>query len=79
MSACLCASTSLSCPRLFCGSCEAGLAVWTRELTELGSLNTDGEAPPKPENVRWVSLDFKTTLTWTATPSDHTFTVLYSW
>lgn len=39
----------------------------------------DGETPPKPENVKWVSLDFKTILTWTATPSTHTFTVLYSW
>lgn len=33
---------------------------------------------PKAENVRWVSVDFKTMLFWTATPSDYTYTVLYS-
>ncbi|XP_019739350.1 tissue factor-like isoform X1 [Hippocampus comes] len=38
----------------------------------------DGDAP-KAENVRWLSLDFKTLLLWTATPSNYTFTVGYSW
>lgn len=33
---------------------------------------------PKAENVRWVSVDFKTMLVWTATPSEYTYTVLYS-
>ncbi|XP_061551076.1 tissue factor-like isoform X3 [Phycodurus eques] len=37
------------------------------------------EHAPKAENVRWVSLDFKTLLTWTPTPSNYTFTVQYSW
>ncbi|XP_061652836.1 tissue factor-like isoform X1 [Phyllopteryx taeniolatus] len=37
------------------------------------------EHAPKAENVRWVSLDFKTLLMWTPTPSNYTFTVQYSW
>ncbi|XP_053186234.1 tissue factor-like [Scomber japonicus] len=39
----------------------------------------DGVSLPKAENVLWVSLDFKTILTWTTTPSNDTYTVLYSW
>lgn len=39
----------------------------------------DGQTPANPQNVRWVSLDFKTSLTWTALPHSSTFTVLYSW
>ncbi|XP_044224655.1 tissue factor-like [Thunnus albacares] len=38
----------------------------------------DEDSVPKAENVRWVSVDFKTTLTWTTTPSNYTYTVLYS-
>ncbi|XP_077414541.1 tissue factor-like isoform X2 [Vanacampus margaritifer] len=37
------------------------------------------EHVPKADNVHWVSLDFKTLLMWTAPPSNHTFTVMYSW
>uniref|UniRef100_A0A3P8UA39 Tissue factor n=1 Tax=Amphiprion percula TaxID=161767 RepID=A0A3P8UA39_AMPPE len=33
---------------------------------------------PKAENVHWVSLDFKTILSWTTKPSDYTYSVLYS-
>ncbi|XP_040912055.1 tissue factor-like [Toxotes jaculatrix] len=33
---------------------------------------------PQVENVRWVSLDFKTVLTWTSKASDYAYTVLYS-
>lgn len=33
---------------------------------------------PKAEEVQWVSLDFKTILTWTTKTSNHKFTVLYS-
>ncbi|KAM9844543.1 tissue factor-like isoform 1-T3 [Aulostomus maculatus] len=43
------------------------------------TITTEDEVSiPKAENVRWISLDFKTTLSWTAPPSNHTFTVLYS-
>lgn len=34
---------------------------------------------PKAENVRWVSLDFKTILTWTTIPSPYTYSVKYYW
>ncbi|XP_037131840.1 tissue factor-like [Syngnathus acus] len=37
------------------------------------------EHAPQAENVLWVSLDFKTLLMWTTTPSTNTFTVQYSW
>uniref|UniRef100_A0AAQ6IR32 Tissue factor n=1 Tax=Anabas testudineus TaxID=64144 RepID=A0AAQ6IR32_ANATE len=47
------------------------LSAW---VTKIADSNV-----PKAENVRWVSLDFKTILTWTANASDHTYTVLYSW
>ncbi|XP_044075837.1 tissue factor-like [Siniperca chuatsi] len=33
---------------------------------------------PKAEKVQWVSLDFKTILTWTTKASNYTYTVLYS-
>ncbi|KAM7401407.1 hypothetical protein PAMA_005548 [Pampus argenteus] len=36
------------------------------------------DSVPKAENVRWVSLDFKTTLTWTTTPSNYTYTVQFA-
>ncbi|XP_060939705.1 tissue factor-like [Limanda limanda] len=32
---------------------------------------------PKVENVRWLSLDFKTILTWTVPKSNHTYHVLF--
>uniref|UniRef100_A0A3Q4C070 Tissue factor n=1 Tax=Mola mola TaxID=94237 RepID=A0A3Q4C070_MOLML len=38
----------------------------------------DNNNAPKVENVRWVSLDFKTILTWTTTKSNHTYTVQFS-
>ncbi|XP_028988394.1 tissue factor-like isoform X2 [Betta splendens] len=47
------------------------LSVWI-------STKADSTSP-KAENVRWVSLDFKTILVWTTPPSSHTYTVLYSW
>ncbi|XP_057713752.1 tissue factor-like [Corythoichthys intestinalis] len=37
------------------------------------------EDSPRAENVRWVSLDFKTLLKWTAAPSKYTFTVQFTW
>uniref|UniRef100_A0A1A7WE87 Tissue factor n=2 Tax=Iconisemion striatum TaxID=60296 RepID=A0A1A7WE87_9TELE len=48
----------------------AWISVW--------SIPTEGEnTVPKAENVRWVSLDFKTILNWTVKPSDYRYTVLY--
>ncbi|XP_029308677.1 tissue factor-like isoform X1 [Cottoperca gobio] len=38
----------------------------------------DDNGVPRAENVRWVSLDFKTILNWTTEASDHVFTVRYS-
>ncbi|XP_070775356.1 tissue factor-like isoform X2 [Enoplosus armatus] len=38
----------------------------------------DNNFVPKAEQVHWVSLDFKTILTWTTKPSNYTYTVLYS-
>ncbi|XP_071347191.1 tissue factor-like [Trachinotus anak] len=44
-----------------------------------GIINAaDGEFVPSAENVRWVSLDFKTILTWTTTAPNYTYTVQYS-
>uniref|UniRef100_A0A3P8U8N6 Interferon/interleukin receptor domain-containing protein n=1 Tax=Amphiprion percula TaxID=161767 RepID=A0A3P8U8N6_AMPPE len=34
---------------------------------------TDENFVPKAENVHWVSLDFKTILSWTTKPSDYTY------
>ncbi|XP_054624928.1 tissue factor-like [Dunckerocampus dactyliophorus] len=53
---------------LYLGVCMSALMVTDAD-----------EHAPKAENVRWVSLDFKTILMWTASPSDYTFTVKYSW
>lgn len=33
---------------------------------------------PKAEDLHWTSLDFSTVLTWRTSPSQHTYTVLYS-
>lgn len=53
---------------LYLGIC---LSAW--------SITTaDEDSIPRAENVRWVSLDFKTILTWTTKPSDYTYTVLFS-
>ncbi|XP_042354399.1 tissue factor-like [Plectropomus leopardus] len=38
----------------------------------------DSDLLPKAQNVRWVSLDFKTILHWTVEPSKYKYTVLYS-
>ncbi|CAN9502871.1 unnamed protein product [Ophioblennius macclurei] len=44
-----------------------------------GSIATaDQLSVPRAENLRWISLDFKTILTWTTKPSDHTHTVFYA-
>ncbi|XP_026168486.1 tissue factor-like [Mastacembelus armatus] len=40
---------------------------------------TNEKFVPKAENVQWVSLDFKTILTWTTKASNYSYTVLYSW
>ncbi|XP_061746177.1 tissue factor-like isoform X2 [Nerophis ophidion] len=53
---------------LYLGVC---MAAWT--------LTRADDAAPKAENVRWMSLDFKTILLWTSPPSHYTFTVKYSW
>lgn len=42
------------------------------------SMTTSTSSAPTAQNVRWVSLDFKTVLTWTVEESDHSYTVLYS-
>ncbi|XP_073347877.1 tissue factor-like [Pagrus major] len=41
-------------------------------------ISTADSAVPTAENVRWVSLDFKTILTWTVKEPNHKFTILYS-
>lgn len=44
-----------------------------------GSITTAEDlSVPRAENLRWISLDFKTVLTWTTKPSEHTYTVLYA-
>lgn len=44
-----------------------------------GSITTAEElSVPRAEKLRWISLDFKTVLTWTTKPSPHTYTVLVS-
>lgn len=45
---------------------------------KLDFLSTETNTPPKAENLQWVSLDFKTVLKWTAKPSEHKFTVVYT-
>ncbi|KAE8291481.1 hypothetical protein D5F01_LYC11089 [Larimichthys crocea] len=47
------------------------LSVWIITTADEG-------AAPKAENVRWVSLDFKTILTWTVKPSVYTYSVRFS-
>lgn len=42
------------------------------------NLFIDTNFVPKAEKVHWVSLDFKTILTWTTKASNYTYTVLYS-
>lgn len=39
---------------------------------------TDADIVPRADNVNWVSVNFKTILTWTPPPTDFTYTVLYS-
>lgn len=41
-------------------------------------IAADAAGPPKAENVRWVSVDFKTTLHWDSPSPDHTYSVYYS-
>ncbi|XP_035526844.1 tissue factor-like [Morone saxatilis] len=48
------------------------LSAW---IITIGAQNSLLQA----QNVHWVSLDFKTILTWTTEGSDLTYTVLYSW
>ncbi|XP_029970775.1 tissue factor-like isoform X2 [Salarias fasciatus] len=44
-----------------------------------GSITTAEElSVPRAEKLRWISLDFKTVLTWTTQPSEHTYTVLFA-
>ncbi|XP_036938637.1 tissue factor-like isoform X1 [Acanthopagrus latus] len=47
------------------------ISAW---LISTADMNT----VPTAENIRWVSLDFKTILMWTVKEPDHKFTVLYS-
>ncbi|XP_059199922.1 tissue factor-like [Centropristis striata] len=51
--------------KLFLGVC---LSAWM--------ITADG--PPTADNLKWVSLDFKTILTWTTQPSDYKYTVSYA-
>ncbi|XP_071402968.1 tissue factor-like [Centroberyx affinis] len=53
---------------LYLGFC---LSVWVM-------TTADADSVPKAENVHWVSFDFKTILNWTSTPSDSTYTVMFS-
>lgn len=41
-------------------------------------LFTDDQLGDRAENVHWVSLDFKTIVTWTSKGSDQTFSVQFS-
>ncbi|XP_028284205.1 tissue factor-like isoform X2 [Parambassis ranga] len=50
-----------------------GICLSARRMT-----NADENSAPKADKVRWVSVDFTTSLIWNAKPSDYTFTVLYS-
>ncbi|XP_008289140.1 tissue factor-like [Stegastes partitus] len=47
-------------------------------LSAWSITTADENTVPTAENVHWMSLDFKTILTWTSKPSDHTYTVLYA-
>lgn len=42
------------------------------------SMTTSNPPAPTAQNVHWVSLDFKTVLTWTVEESNHSYTVLYA-
>ncbi|XP_030017143.1 tissue factor-like isoform X2 [Sphaeramia orbicularis] len=53
---------------LYVGACMTAWMITTAKMDII----------PKAENVHWQSVDFKTILIWTATPSDYTYTVLYS-
>lgn len=53
---------------LYLGVC---LSAWVKTAA-------DENLAPRAENVRWVSQDFKTILTWTAKEPDHAYTVLFS-
>ncbi|XP_061925650.1 tissue factor-like [Entelurus aequoreus] len=60
------------------------MACWKRALylgvcMSAWILTRADDSAPKAENVRWISLDFKTLLMWTSSPSHYTFTVKYSW
>ncbi|XP_068455054.1 tissue factor-like [Clinocottus analis] len=52
---------------LYLGVC---LSAWVITSAE--------ENIPKADNVRWVSVDFKTVLHWTIEPSNYTYTVYYA-
>lgn len=47
-------------------------------LSAWNITTADDNNVPKAENVRWVSLDFTTSLRWTTKPSDYTYNVLYA-
>ncbi|KAM6919159.1 tissue factor-like [Xenentodon cancila] len=54
------------------------LGIW---VTTWSPNTADFSSAPTPENIRWVSLDFTTILTWTVLPPEHpnyTFNVLFS-
>ncbi|RVE61383.1 hypothetical protein OJAV_G00170440 [Oryzias javanicus] len=58
---------------------SVGTLLWVGVWMSAFSITTaDDNSAPKAENVRWMSLDFTTILTWTAQPSSHSFTVQYS-
>ncbi|XP_075934778.1 tissue factor-like [Anarhichas minor] len=50
------------------------LGIW---LSAWIITTADENFVPKAENVRWVSLDFKTILVWTTNASDYKYTVSY--
>ncbi|XP_068196319.1 tissue factor-like isoform X1 [Antennarius striatus] len=47
-------------------------------LSALVAITIEKNSVPRADNVHWVSLDFKTILTWTIKASNYTYTVLYS-
>ncbi|XP_004078934.1 tissue factor [Oryzias latipes] len=51
------------------------VGVW---MSAFSITTADDNSVPKAENVRWMSLDFTTVLTWTAKPSSYSFTVQYA-
>lgn len=54
------------------------LALYPGALLSIVLSTTGEELVSRPENVRWVSFNFKTLLTWGPAPRNYTYTVLLS-